>query len=163
MAGGPTAAAKTSRGRGIGYDYVHAAVDDHSRLAYAEILADEKGTTCAAFLDPRGGVLRRPRHRPHRARDDRQRQELPQLRRIPGRLPTLGARQKFTRPHCPWTNGKVERFNRTLQAEWAYHQVFASNTERADALTPWLHFYNTRRRHTALGGQPPITRLSPKS
>ncbi|MFF4363431.1 integrase core domain-containing protein, partial [Streptomyces sp. NPDC001604] len=75
----------------------------------------------------------------------------------------LGAKQKFTRPHCPWTNGKVERFNRTLQAEWAYYQVFASNTERAHALAPWLHFYNTGRRHTALGGQPPITRLSPKS
>ncbi|MCL6730991.1 integrase core domain-containing protein, partial [Streptomyces neyagawaensis] len=75
----------------------------------------------------------------------------------------LGAGQRFIRPHCPWTNGKVERFNRTLQTEWAYRQVFTSNTERDHALAPWLTFYNTRRRHTALAGQPPISRLSPKS
>jgi transposase InsO family protein len=59
------------------------------------------------------------------------------------------------RPHCPWQNGKVERFNRTLQSEWAYR------TERTAALEPWLESYNTRRRHTALGGLPPISRLSP--
>lgn len=70
----------------------------------------------------------------------------------------LGAEQRFIRPHCPWTNGKVERFNRTPQTEWAYHQVFTSNTERAHALAPWLTFYNTRRRHTGLAGQPPISR-----
>ncbi|MER6330363.1 integrase core domain-containing protein, partial [Streptomyces sp. NPDC001034] len=75
----------------------------------------------------------------------------------------LGARQKFTRPHCPWTNGKAERFNRTLQTEWAYRKVFTSNTQRTRALAPWLVFYNTGRRHTALGGQPPISRLSPTS
>ena len=75
----------------------------------------------------------------------------------------LGARQKFIRPHCPWQNGKVERFNRTLTHEWAYRQVFTSNTERAAALQPWLEFYNTQRRHTALGGLPPISRLSPTS
>jgi transposase InsO family protein len=71
----------------------------------------------------------------------------------------LGARQKFTRPHCPWQNGKVERFNRTLAVEWAYRQVFTSNTERAAALAPWLESYNTTRAHTALGGLPPASRL----
>ncbi|MFF9779895.1 integrase core domain-containing protein, partial [Streptomyces sp. NPDC013978] len=75
----------------------------------------------------------------------------------------LGARQKFTRPHCPWTNGKVERFNRTMQTEWAYRKVFTSNAQRARALAPWLDVYNTGRRHTALDGQPPISRLSPRS
>lgn len=65
------------------------------------------------------------------------------------------------RPHCPWQNGKVERFNRTLQSEWAYRTVFHNNTERTAALEPWLEHYNTRRRHTALGGLPPISRLSP--
>ena len=61
--------------------------------------------------------------------------------------------------HCPWQNGKVERFNRTLQIEWAYRQVFVSNTERSHAPAPWLENYNTRRRHTALGDQPPISRV----
>ena len=70
-----------------------------------------------------------------------------------------GITQKFIKPHCPWQNGKVERLNRTLQTEWAYRQVFTSNDERAAALAPWLEHYNTRRRHSALGGQPPISRL----
>ena len=73
----------------------------------------------------------------------------------------LSARHLFIKPHCPWQNGKAERYNRTLQAEWAYRQIFLSNTDRTTALAPWLDFYNTRRRHTALGGLPPITRLSP--
>jgi transposase InsO family protein len=73
----------------------------------------------------------------------------------------LSARHMFIRPHCPWQNGKVERFNRTLQTEWAYRQAFYSNTDRAAALAPWLEHYNTRRRHTALGGLPPVSRLSP--
>ena len=63
-------------------------------------------------------------------------------------------------PHCPWQNGKVERFNRTIQIEWAYRQVFFSNTERTQALDPWLDYYNTQRRHSAIGGLPPISRLS---
>src|SRR5262249_5829618 len=65
------------------------------------------------------------------------------------------------KPHCPWQNGKVERFNRTLQIEWAYRRVSTTNDERTEALAPWLHDYNYRRRHSAIGGQPPISRLSP--
>ena len=76
-----------------------------------------------------------------------------------GAAPTHGIKQKFIRPHCPWQNGKVERLNRTLQTEWAYRQVFTTNDERAAALAPWLEYYNTRRRHSALGGLPPISRL----
>jgi transposase InsO family protein len=76
-------------------------------------------------------------------------------------LADLGAKHRLIRAHCPSQNGKVERFNRTLQTEWAYRQIFTSNTERADALEPWLEDYNTRRRHSALGGLPPISRLSP--
>ena len=78
-------------------------------------------------------------------------------------MAALGARHKFIRPHCPWQNGKAERLNRTLATEWAYRQPFTSSTERAQALPGWLEFYNTQRRHTALGGKPPITRLSPTS
>ena len=70
----------------------------------------------------------------------------------------LGATHKFIKPHCPWQNGKVERFNRTLQAEWAYRQPFSSNDQRSAALAPWLHTYNHHRRHHALGGHPPISR-----
>jgi transposase InsO family protein len=73
----------------------------------------------------------------------------------------LGAKHKFIKPHCPWQNGKVERFNRTLLIEWANRQVFASNADLAAALAPWQEIYNTRRRHTALGGLPPVSRLSP--
>ena len=76
-------------------------------------------------------------------------------------ITALGSTQVFIKAHCPWQNGKVERLNRTLKTEWAYRHVFASNTDRAAALAPWLAHYNTRRRHSALGGHPPISRLSP--
>ena len=75
-------------------------------------------------------------------------------------LRRLGARHLLIRPHCPWQNGKVERFNRTLQAEWAYAQVFTSNAQRAGCLPDWLNHYNTRRRHSSLKGRPPTSRLS---
>jgi transposase InsO family protein len=72
-----------------------------------------------------------------------------------------GIRQVFIKPHCPWQNGKVERLNQTLQTARVYRQVFTSNTERAATLAPWLHDYNTQRRHSALGGRPPASRLQP--
>ena len=80
---------------------------------------------------------------------------------LPAAVARLGAKQVFSRPHCPWQNGKVERLNRTLQTEWAYRQVYTSNAQRSAALAPWLETYNTRRRHSALGGRPPSSRLSP--
>jgi len=76
-------------------------------------------------------------------------------------LSPIGARHVLIKAHCPWQNGKVERFNRTLQTEWAYHQVFTTNARRTEALAPWLENYNTCRRHTALGGLSPVSRLSP--
>lgn len=78
-------------------------------------------------------------------------------------MTTLGAKHIFIRPHCPWQNGKVERFNRTLQTEWAYRQVFTSNTDRVAALAPWLDLYNTVRRHSAIRptpDQPTVTNLT---
>ena len=148
------------RGRGIGFDYVHSLVDDHSRLAYSEILPDEKGPTCAAFL------LRASAYFAAHG--------IPQIRQVmtdnhlsysrsndvKNAIAALGAEHIFIRPHCPWQNGKVERLNRTLQTEWAYSRVFLDNQDRTAALGPWLEFYNTGRRHSALGGQPPISRLS---
>jgi transposase InsO family protein len=68
-------------------------------------------------------------------------------------------KQVFIRPHCPWQNGKVERLNRTLLSEWAYRRIFLTNDERSAALAPWLEHYNTQRRHSALGGLPPVSRL----
>ncbi|GGB97312.1 hypothetical protein GCM10010972_07600 [Cellulomonas carbonis] len=147
------------RGRGIGFDYVHSMVDDHSRLAYSEILPDEKGTTCAGFVARAAAYF--AAHgipRIERIMTDNAWAYRWSLRAVAA---DLGAKQIFIKPHCPWQNGKVERLNRTLQTEWAYRQVFTSNAERAAALAPWLEHYNTRRRHSALGGLPPIRRVSP--
>ncbi len=141
----------------VGYDYVHSLVDDHSRLAYSEILPDEKGPTCAAFLDRAIGYFAtRGITRIERLMTDNAWAYRWSLRQV---CAAHGIRQKFIRPHCPWQNGKVERLNRTLATEWAYRQVFTSNNERAAALAPWIEYYNTRRRHQALGGLPPISRL----
>ena len=143
----------------IGYDYVHSLVDDHSRLAYSEVLPDEKGTTCAAFLEraiayfAAHGITRIERLMTDNAWAYRY-----SLREV---CAEHGIVQKFIKPHCPWQNGKVERLNRTLATEWAYRQVFTSNDERTAALAPWLEHYNTERRHSALGGKPPISRLLP--
>lgn len=155
---GSTAAKKRAR---IGYDYIHSLVDDHSRLAYSEVLPDEKGPTCAAFLERAAayfaeqGITRIERVMTDNAFAYRYSRDLKRV------VAALGARQKFIRPHCPWQNGKVERLNRTLATEWAYRRAYASNDERAAALAPWIEHYNTGRSHSALGGKPPISRLLP--
>ncbi len=147
------------RGRGIGYDYVHAAVDDHSRLAYAEILPNEQGPTCAGFLCRAGQFFAAHGIRVRQVMSDNA-LNYTRSNDFATAIADLGAKHITIRPHCPWQNGKVERFNRTLQVEWAYRQVFTSNTARTEALAPWLEHYNNRRRHSALGGRPPISRLS---
>jgi transposase InsO family protein len=155
---GSTSAKKKTR---IGYDYVHSMVDDHTRIAYSEILADEKGPTCAGFIARAAtffetiGIARIERvmtdnHWSYTRSND-----------VTAVLAELNAKHKLIKPHCPWQNGKVERFNRTISTEWAYRQVFTSNDERAAALPGFLTYYNHRRRHSALNGQPPISRLSP--
>ena len=151
--------AKQKRAR-IGFDYIHSMVDDHSRLAYSEVLPDEQGPTCAAFL------LRAAAYfatfgitRIERVMTDNH-WSYSRSRDVAAAMTALNAKQVFIRPHCPWQNGKVERFNRTLQVEWAYRQVFLSNQARTAALAPWLEYYNTGRRHSAIGGLPPISRLS---
>jgi transposase InsO family protein len=142
-----------------GFDYVHSLVDDHSRLAYSEILPDEKGPTCAAFLTRAAAYFAgHGIDRIERVMTDNAWAYKWSLREV---IAALGARQKFIRPHCPWQNGKVERLNRTLATEWAYRQAFTSNAQRTAALAPWLEHYNTHRRHSALGGLPPISRLAP--
>ena len=153
---------KQKRAR-IGFDYVHSLVDDHTRLAYSEVLPDEKGTTCAGFLLRAAdhfaghGIARiqevmTDNHFSYKRSAD-----------MADAIAALGAKHIFIKAHCPWQNGKVERLNRTLQTEWAYRQAFHSNDDRTAALAPWLDYYNNRRRHSALGGKPPISRLSPTS
>ena len=148
------------RGRGIGYDFIHVAVDDRTRLAYAEIHPDEKGTTAAGFLTRAGafftacGIERIERILTDNAFAYRN------SAAFHAAAAQLGAVQRFIKPHCPWTNGKAERFNRTLAAEWAYARVYTSNTDRADALDPWLRHYNTERIHTGIGTTP-INRVTP--
>jgi transposase InsO family protein len=152
---------QSTRGRDhrVGFDYVHSLVDDHSRLAYSEILGDERGATCAAFLGraidyfAAHGITSIERLMTDNAWAYRW-----SLREL---CAARGIKQVFIRPHCPWQNGKVERLNRTLLTEWAYRQVFLTNDERSAALAPWLEHYNPRRRHSALGGLPPVSRLLP--
>lgn len=146
------------RGRGIGFDYVHAVVDDHSRIAYAEIHPDEQGATAAGVL------LRAAEH--FAALGVQIREVLSDnafayrnSRAFHDAVAAIGARQLFIKPHCPWQNGKVERFNRTLQVEWAYQRPFRSNTQRSAALDPWLDYYNNERTHSGIGGKTPISRL----
>jgi transposase InsO family protein len=145
----------------IGYDFVHSLVDDHSRLAYSEALHDERAATCADFLAraityfAAHGITHIERLMTDNAFAYRHGNALREL------LAAHDIKHVFIRPHCPWQNGKVERLNRTLTTEWAYRQAFTSNDERTTALAPWLEHYNTQRRHSALGGRPPISRLLP--
>ena len=147
------------RGRGIGYDYVHTAIDDHSRLAYAEIHDDEKGTTAAGFL-AHAAVF----YASHGIQVERVISDnalcYRRSRAFKAAVADLGIVQKFIRPHCPWTNGKVERLNRTLATEWAYSRVWSTNTDRAEALPTWLAHYNLERPHLGIGGQRPIDRVN---
>ena len=143
----------------IGYDYVHSLIDDHSRLAYSEVLTDEKGPTCAAFLEralvyfAEHGITRVERLMTDNAWVYRW-----SLRTV---CTDHHITQKFIKPHCPWQNGKAERFNRTLASEWAYRRVWLSNDDRTAALAPWLKYYNTERAHGALAGLTPLARVSP--
>ena len=139
-----------------GYGFVHAAVDDHSRVAYAEVLPDELGTTAAAFWD-RARVW----FADHGVRVDAVLTDNGAPYRSDVFARAVGdAHHLRTRPYRPQTNGKVERFNRTLLEEWAYVRVYRSEKERTRALDRWLHLYNHHRSHTSLKGQTPISRLN---
>lgn len=147
------------RHRGIGYDFVHSLIDDHSRLAYSEVLADEKAATCAGFLRRGGAFLAGFGIQIERVMTD----NGPAYRyghEFRAAVAELGAHQVFTPFYQPQVNGKVERFNRTLLAEWAYVRPYADNAQRAGLLFDWLHRYNFHRAHTALGGHAPIERVN---
>jgi transposase InsO family protein len=147
------------RGRGLGWDYVHVAIDDHTRLAYAEVLPDERAATCAGFLTRAAAWFTDHGITVARVLTDNAKSYRIGNAWIAA-CTQLGIGRRFIKPGCPWTNGKAERFNRTLQAEWAYATGWTSNDQRTAALDSWLEHYNTARSHSALKGQPPISRLA---
>ncbi|RWR24145.1 transposase, partial [Agrococcus lahaulensis] len=152
---GRTVGNRNNKKQGLGYAFLHHAIDDHSRLAYSEILVDERKETAAGFwsraraffgdagidvaavMTDNGAC-----YRSHAFRDALE-----------------GAQHRFTRPYRPQTNGKVERFNRTLAAEWAYAVTYASDADRAATYAAWLHAYNHHRPHTGIGGLTPAQRV----
>ncbi|MCX4755596.1 IS481 family transposase [Kitasatospora purpeofusca] len=142
---------------GAGYSYLHNAVDDHSRLAYSEILPDERKDTATAFWARANAFFARAGITVQRVLTDNGSCYKSHAWR--DALAAEGIAHKRTRPYRPQTNGKVERFNRTLLDEWAYAQPYRSEQERRDAYPAWLHTYNHHRGHTALAGKPPASRV----
>jgi transposase InsO family protein len=150
--------AEAARGRGIGYDYIHSAVDDRSRVAFSQILPDEKAATAARFLVQAAGFFAEHGVRIERVLTDNAKAYTESVA-FAETAAGLGIRRKRTRRYRPQTNGKVERFNKTLLDEWAYARLYRSNAERCRALARWLRFYNHRRPHTALDGLTPMAIL----
>ncbi len=145
------------RSRGVGCDYIHIAIDDYSRYAYAEALPDERGETTAAFLERALATFQEKGVTVERTLTDNGGNY--RSRAFAAVAATHGIQLKRTRPYRPQTNGKAEAFNKTLQREWAYVRLYLSNTERTQALVSFLDEYNTDRPHTALGGRPPLSRI----
>jgi transposase InsO family protein len=144
-----------------GWDYVHVAVDDCTRLAYAEVLPDEKAATAIAFLRRAVAFFKRHGITVERLLTDNGSAYRATIHAIACR--TLGIRHLRTRPYRPQTNGKAERFIRTLLDGWAYAALYRNSTERTNALDGWLWHYNHQRRHSALGHKPPIARLNERT
>ena len=142
----------------IGWEYVHVCVDDYSRLAYAEVLHDEKATTAIGFLQRAIRFYARHGITVERVLTDNGSAYVSARHALACRA--LGIRHSRTRPYRPQTNGKAERFIRTLLQGWTYGAIYRSSTERTRALDGWLWHYNHQRRHSALGHQPPITRTN---
>ena len=146
------------RRRTVGWEFVHVAIDDATRLAYAEVLGDEKATTAVAFLRRALAFFARHGIDVERVLTDNGSAYRSTLHAIACR--TLGVRHLRTRPRRPQTNGKAERFIRTLQSGWAHGAIYRSSDERTAALDGWLWHYNHRRRHSALSRRTPAERLN---
>jgi transposase InsO family protein len=144
--------------RGCGWEYCHVCVDDATRLAYVEVLPDEKGPTAVGFLRRAVAWFAKRGIEVERVMTDN---GSPYRSAIHAQTcGELGVRHLRTRPYRPQTNGKAERFIQTMLREWAYGRVFGSSVERTKALPFWLDHYNYRRRHGSLGHRPPGTRLA---
>jgi transposase InsO family protein len=145
----------------VGWEFVHIAIDDCSRLAYAEVLGDEKATTAIAFLRRAVAFFERHGMPVEQLMTDNGSAYRSTVHAIACRA--LGIRHLRTRPYRPQTNGKAERFIRTLLSGWAYGAIYATSTERTAALDGWLWHYNHQRKHSALSHKPPTTRLAERT
>ena len=157
----PRSAGYHRRAYDHGWEFVHVAIDDCTRLAYIEVLADEKATTAIGVPAPRHRVLPPPRHHRRALITDNGAAYRSTVHAIACRA--LGIRHLRTRPYRPQTNGKAERLIRTMLGGWAYGAFYRNSTERAAALDGWLHYYNHHRPHSALGRKPPIARLNERT
>lgn len=142
----------------VGTCFVHTVIDDFSRVAYAEICDDEKADTAIGVLQRASAWFAERGVNVERVLSD----NGSCYRSFAWRdaCAALGISHKRTRPYRPQTNGKIERFHRTMSDGWAYARLYSSEAERRNALPTWLHFYNHHRAHSAIGGQPPVTRLT---
>ena len=147
-------ASRPSGTSGLGYDFLHVAVDDASRLAFIQALADETDRSATTFLQAAVGFYQRHGIKVERILTDQG--NAYRSRRFNLALDELGIKHKLTRRRRPQTNGKAERLIQTLLREWAYVRLFTSNQARLAALPKWVYFYNSRRPHTALGGRSPL-------
>lgn len=147
---------RRGKNTGAGWEYVHVAIDDFSRLAYVEVLANEKGQTCAGFLSRAVAWFRKQGITVQRVMTDN---GVGYISRIfAATCQALKARHLRTRPYTPKTNGKAERFIKTLIHEWAYARLYQSSVERAQRLKHWIRHYNYKRPHASLNYQPPVSR-----
>jgi transposase InsO family protein len=147
----------TGKGR-HGWEFVHVCVDDATRLAYVEVLKDERAVTAIAFFKRALRFFARYGIKVERVMSDNGACYRAKLHALCCR--TLGIRHLFTRPYRPQTNGKAERFIRTMLEGWAYGAIYRTSADRTTALDGWVFSYNHRRRHRALGRKPPVARLT---
>ncbi|CAN5148578.1 IS481-like element ISMsm9 family transposase [soil metagenome] len=152
---GRAAGRKNKKSIRVGHSFLHSTIDDHSRLVYSEMLDDEKGATAAAFWERANAF-----YASHGITVLRVLSDNGACYRSRAFTRALGAAaHKFTSPYRPQTNGKIERFHRTLATEWAYAHHYASETARAATYQAWVHSYNHHRPHTGIGGKSPIDRV----
>jgi transposase InsO family protein len=147
------------RSRGAGYLYAHCCVDDHTRLAYVELHPDQRGATCAAFLERAAAFIAQAGCGPIQAVMSDNAMAYTNSHAFQAALERIGARHILIPPRTPRWNGKVERFIRTLDEEWAHGRIWGSSHQRTRALSSWMRYYNRRRPHSSLGDRPPISRV----
>ena len=148
---------KSQRCRGAGWEFMHVAIDDHTRIAFSQILSDERGHSAEAFLQAAVGYYRSLGIRIRRLLTDNG--SCYRSRLFSDACRRLAIRHRFTRPYTPRTNGKAERFIQTALREWAYARSYCSSEQRAVHLMPWLHDYNWHRPHGGIHYRPPFSRL----
>ena len=150
---------RTKRRRGLGWEHLHVAIDDCSRLAYTELLPAETGAACAGFLARAGAWFAAHGVTVRRVMTDNA-FAYTNSRAFQATLASIGARHITTRPYRPRTNGKAERFIQTALREWLYARAYAQSQQRAADMPGWLHWYNHHRPHAALKARPPASRLN---